>query len=214
MSVITKTKEILTDTLAGQPEKWRWYHGLAFYILVQFLTFGLSALTSIISGNRGKDLREDIFGDVSYFRSLKQSIITPPAWVFGPAWTINNISTIWGALQVLNKPRGTPGRDEYLGLQAATWLNFVLFNAAYFSLRSPINAFVLTLTFFLLTVASGVVALFQLKDTKVALSLATVFVWLIIALTAGACQALWNHDDLYNVGPFVEPNRALVKQAK
>lgn len=214
MSVITKTKEILTDTLAGQPEKWRWYHGLAFYILVQFLTFGLSALTSIISGNRGKDLREDIFGDVSYFRSLKQSIITPPAWVFGPAWTINNISTIWGALQVLNKPRGTPGRDEYLALQAATWLNFVLFNAAYFSLRSPINAFVLTLTFFLLTVASGVVALFQLKDTKVALSLATVFVWLIIALTAGACQALWNHDDLYNVGPFVEPNPALVKQAK
>jgi tryptophan-rich sensory protein len=214
MSIITKTKEALTPTLSAPPKKWRWYHGLAFYILVQFLTFGLSALTSIISGNRGKDLREDIFGDVSYFRSLKQSIITPPAWVFGPAWTINNISTIWGALQVLNKPRGTPGRDEYLALQAATWLNFVLFNAAYFSLRSPINAFVLTLTFFLLTVASGVVALFQLKDTKVALSLATVFVWLIIALTAGACQALWNHDDLYNVGPFVEPNRALVKQAK
>jgi hypothetical protein len=66
----------------------------------------------------------------------------------------------------------------------------------------------------LLTVASGFVALFQLKDSKVALSLATVFVWLIIALTAGACQALWNYDDLYNVGPFVEPHPALVKEAK
>ena len=214
MSIITKTKETLVDAIAPKPQKWRWYHGLAFYIIVQLLTFGLSALTSAIRGNKGKNLRENVFGDVSYFRSLKQSIITPPSWLFGPAWTINNISTIWGALQVLNKPQGTPGRNEYLALQAATWLNFVIFNAAYFSLRSPINAFVLTLTFFLLTVASGCVALFQLKDTKVALSLATVFVWLVIALTAGACQALWNHDDLYDVGPFVEPNPAFVKEVK
>ena len=214
MSIITKTKETLADTINPNSQEWCWYHGLAFYIIVQLLTFGLSGLTSAFRGKKGKGLRENIFGDVSYFRSLKQSIITPPSWVFGPAWTINNISMIWGALQVLNKPKGTVGRNEYLALQAATWLNFVAFNAAYFSLRSPVNAFVLTLTFFLLTVASGFVALFQLKDSKVALSLATVFVWLIIALTAGACQALWNHDDLYNVGPFVEPHPALVKEAK
>ncbi len=214
MSIIIKTKEMLADTINPGPQEWRWYHGLAFYISVQLLTFGLSGLTSAIRENKGKDLRENIFGDVSYFRSLRQSIITPPSWVFGPAWTINNISMIWGALQVLNKPKGTTGRKAYLALQGVTWLNFVVFNAAYFSLRSPINAFVLTLTFFLLTVASGFVALFQLKDSKVALSLATVFVWLLIALTAGACQALWNRDDLYNVGPFVEPNPALVKKTK
>ena len=60
MSTITKTKEMLTGIISPKPQKWRWYHGLAFYIITQFLTFSLSALTSVISGNKGKDLRENI----------------------------------------------------------------------------------------------------------------------------------------------------------
>jgi hypothetical protein len=102
---------------------------------------------------------------------------------------INNISVLWGTWQVLNKPKETPGRRSYLALQAASWVDFVLFNAAYFSLRSPLNALVLTLAMFILTLVSGVVAIFQLKDTRVALSLATLFLWLIVALTAATFQA-------------------------
>jgi hypothetical protein len=117
-------------------------------------------------------------------------------------------------LQVLNKPQGTPGRTSFLALQGASWLNFVVFNAAYFSLRSPINAFVLTLSMFVLTILSGVVAIFQLKDTKVALSLATLTVWLMIALTAATFQAAWNRDELYHVGPFAEPVPVLEKEAR
>ena len=205
-----KIRDTITRTITGKPAKWRWYHGLAFYIIVQLLTFGLAGLTSIVSGNKGETLRDNVFGNVSYFSSLKQSIFTPPSWVFGPAWTINNFFAIWGTLAVLNKPKGTPGRNEYLALQGATWLNFVIFNAAYFSLRSPINAFVLTLIFAGLTVSSACVALFRLKDTKVALSLGTLFVWLTVAATAATAQVLWNRDDLYNVGPFTEPVPALV----
>jgi hypothetical protein len=70
----------------------------------------------------------------------------------------------------------------------------------------------LTLVMFLLTIASGIVALFQLKDSKVALSLATLFVWLLVALTAATFQALWNKDDFYQVGPFVKPTPGLVKK--
>ena len=95
---------------------------------------------------------------------------------------------------------------------AANPLAEMLFNAAYFSLRSPLNALVLTCVMFLLTIASGVVALFRLKDTRVALSLATLFIWLIVALTAATFQALWNRDDLYGVGPFVRPSARLVKK--
>ncbi|HJT58223.1 MAG TPA: TspO/MBR family protein, partial [Ktedonobacteraceae bacterium] len=160
----------------------------------------------------GKNVREDIFGNPSYFNNLHQSIFAPPSWVFAPAWTINNISVIWGTLRVLNKPQDTPGRDSFLALQAASWLNYVVFNAAYFSLRSPINAFILTLSMFALTIASGIVALFRLKDSRVALSLATLFIWLIIALTAASFQALWNHDDLYDAGPFAQLNPALQKK--
>jgi len=209
-STATKIKDTVTRTITGEPAKWRWYHGLAFYGTVQLLTFGFAGLTSLVSGNRGETVRDNVFGDVSYFRSLKQSVFTPPSWVFGPAWTINNFFAIWGALAVLNKPKGTPGRNEYLALQGATWLNFVIFNAAYFSLRSPINAFFLTLLFAGLTIASGFVAIFRLKDTKVALSLGTLFVWLTVAATAATFQVLWNRDDLYNAGPFAEPIPALV----
>ena len=209
-STTTKIRDTITRTITGEPAKWRWYHGLAFYIVVQLLTFGLAGLTSIVSGNKGETLRDNVFGNVSYFSSLKQSIFTPPSWVFGPAWTINNFFAIWGTLAVLNKPKGTHGRNEYLALQGATWLNFVIFNAAYFSLRSPINAFVLTIIFAGLTVSSACVAIFRLKDTRVALSLSTLFVWLTVAATAATAQVLWNRDDLYNVGPFTEPIDALV----
>src|SRR6266704_7180281 len=106
----------------------------------------------------------------------------------------------------------TPGRRSYLALQAASWVDFVLFNAAYFSMRSPLNALLLTLAMFLLTIASSLVAIFQLKDTRVALSLATLFLWLIVALTAATFQALWNYDDLYQAGPFVKPSAGLVKK--
>ena len=194
------------------PRRWRWYHGVIFYTMVQGLTFGLSGLVSLARGNQGKSVREALFGDVSYFQELKQSLITPPSWAFGPAWLVNNVSVLWGTWQVLNKPKLTPGRSAYLALQGASWVDFVLFNAAYFSLRSPLNALVLTLAMFLLTIMSAVVAIFQLRDSKVALSLATLFLWLIVALTAATFQALWNADDFYKVGPFVEPRAGLVKK--
>ncbi|HZU67493.1 MAG TPA: TspO/MBR family protein [Ktedonobacteraceae bacterium] len=193
---------------------WRWYHGIIFYIIIQSITFGLSGLVSAIRGSSGKSLREDFFGNPSYFNDLNQSIFAPPSWVFAPAWTINNIAVIWGNLRVLNRPEKTSGRDTFLVLQAASWLNYVVFNAAYFSLRSPINAFILTLSMFLLTIASGFVAIFRLKDSRAALSLATLFTWLIIALTAATFQALWNHDDFYDAGPFVAPNPALLKKQR
>ena len=201
-----------SEQVTASPQRWQWYHAVAFYVVIQVLTFGLSGLVSLARGNQVKSLREATLGDVSYFQQLKQARITPPSWAFGPAWFVNNVSVIWGTWQVLNKPQETPGRSAYLALQAASWVDFVLFNAAYFSLRSPLNALVLTLAMFILRIVSGLVAIFQLKDTKVALSLATLFLWLLVALTAATFQALWNSDDFYKVGPFVEPRAELVKK--
>ena len=201
-----------TEHMTVTPPRWRWYHAVIFYVVVQVLTFGLSGLVSLARGSRGQSLREVTFGDVSYFERLKQVKITPPSWAFGPAWLVNNVSVIWGTWQVLNKSQQTPGRTAFLALQGVSWVDFVLFNAAYFSLRSPLNALVLTIVMFLLTIVSGLVAIFQLKDTKVALSLATLFLWLIVALTAALFQALWNYDDFYQVGPFAEPKAGLVKK--
>lgn len=214
MSVKIRPIKDIEDKLAATTitPRWRWYHGLAFYFIIQVLTFATSALVSVASGNKSKNTRETIFGDTSYFKNLKQVKITPPSWFFAPAWTVNNICTIYGALRVLNMPKETPGRNAFLTLQAATWLEFVAFNAAYFSLRSPINAFVLTVLFLLFTIASGFVAIFRMKDTRVALSLGTLFIWLIVATTAATTQMLWNKDELYDVGPFTKPDPRLVKR--
>ena len=211
MATATSEVQPIEQVSIVQP-RWRWYHAVVFYGVIQILTFGLSGLVSLVRGNKGQNLREATFGDVSYFERLKQVKITPPSRAFGPAWLVNNIAVLWGTWQVLNKPRQTPGRTAYLALQGVSWIDFVLFNAAYFSLRSPLNALVLTFVMFLLTIASGVVAIFRLKDTKVALSLATLFVWLMVALTAATFQALWNKDDFYQVGPFVKPMAGLVKK--
>jgi tryptophan-rich sensory protein len=214
MAVFTRVKDTLQSPEPTRQIPWRWYHGLAFYVIAQALTFGLSGLVSVARGNKGQSRREMFVGDVPYFRSLKQSIVTPPSWAFAPAWTINNFSVIWGTLRVLNMPEEQQGRNVYLALQAASWLDFVFFNAAYFSLRSPINALILTFTMFCLTIASGCVAIFKLKDTKVALSLGTLFVWLLIALTAAFSQAAWNRDDLYKVGPFLDAPAGLVRETR
>jgi tryptophan-rich sensory protein len=212
MSTLTETARPATSEVsAAAPPRWRWYHGVIFYIIVQVTNFLLSGLVSTVRGNRGR-LRETFFGNVPYFKRLKQSIFAPPSWAFGPVWTINNISEIWGLLLTLNKQKGTPGRRLYLTLQGLTWLNFVVFNAGYFSMRSTINALVLTFTFFLLTVARLFVAIFGLKDSRVALSLATTIMWLMSALTAALFQAAWNRDDLYKVGPFIKPVRRLLKK--
>ena len=212
MSTITETARPATPEIAAATSpRWRWYHGVIFFIIVQATNFLLSGLVSSVRGKRG-GLRERFFGNVPYFKRLKQSIFAPPSWTFGPVWTINNISEVWGLLLALNKPKGTPGRRLYLTLQGLTWLNFVVFNAGYFSLRSPINALVLTFTFFLLTVARLFVAIFGLKDSRVALSLATTIMWLMSALTAALFQAAWNRDDLYKVGPFIKPARRLLKK--
>lgn len=212
MSTITETARPATpEVAAAAPPRWHWYHGVIFFIIVEVTNFLLSGLVSSVRGNRS-GLKETFFGDVPYFKRLKQSIFAPPSWVFGQVWTINNIFEIWGMLLALNKPKGTPGKSLYLTLQGLTWLNFVVFNVGYFSLRSPINALVLTFTFFVLTVASLFVAIFRLKDSRVALSLATTIVWLVIALTAALFQAAWNRDDLYKAGPFVKPARRLLKK--
>jgi len=212
MSTITETAyPAAPEAEAATFRRWRWYHGVIFYVIVQVTNFLLSGLVSSARGKRS-GLRERFFGDVPYFRRLKQSIFAPPSWAFGPVWTINNISEIWGLLLALNKPKDTPGRRLYLASQGLTWLNFVVFNAGYFSLRSPINALVLTFTFFLLTVAKLFVAIFGLKDSRVALSLATTILWLMSALTAALFQAAWNRDDLYKVGPFIKPARRLLRK--
>ena len=204
----------LTHTIKGlfaRPQKeWRWYHGAAFLVGAQVAAFTLEGLVAWAAGNRP---RFELFSNdqVKLYYELKQAKFIPPPWVFGPAWITNNILTIAGTLLVLNNNEQTPGRNAFLKLQAASWLVFVSFNAASVGLRSPINAFGLTFAMWVLTVASTIIALRQLKDNRVAWLLSTLLLWTTIASAVALCQMLWNYDELYNLGPFTQPVPGLVR---
>jgi tryptophan-rich sensory protein len=116
-------------------------------------------------------------------------------------------------LHVLNLPAKTEGRAEFLRLQALAWSLFATFNAAYFGLRSPINAALVTYAYSAITIASLDVALRRMHDTVAALSLAPTTAWLAIANPVGTAQAVWNRDPFWNVGPLAEPDPKWLKSA-
>ena len=90
---------------------------------------------------------------------------------------------------------------------------YSLFQAAYFGLRSPINAEVVTVLYSAATFASARVSLTTMKDPKAAAFLATTIAWLALANPVGLSVAAWNYDPLWKVGPFLEPKAGWVKSA-
>lgn len=186
--------------------KYKWYHGALFFVGITVVERGLEKLSKKAMTHSGysKD-------DKAYYNSLKQAVFAPPAQAFPIAWLLNDVATIWGNLRVLNKAAGTAGRSQYLALQEASWGIYALFTAMHFGLRSPLNALVLTCTHAGLNIASEAVALQQLKDKKVALSLVPVLAWLAVALPTAITTALWNRDNFYKAGPFIRPKENWLK---
>jgi len=187
--------------------RWRWYHGVAFYLLVQAAGY---ILGNLVSAARRSPRQSPALWE-QYFEELNQAAFAPPARAFVPVWAVNNVSAIWGLLRVLNQPPGAPGRDTFLRLQALSWLDLVVWNAAYFAVRSPVNGFVLTALLLALTLASIGVAVLRLRDTPAALSLATLCAWLLLATPLAWLQMRWNRDDLWHVGPWATPRLEWVK---
>ncbi|HVW86873.1 MAG TPA: hypothetical protein VHB50_19440, partial [Bryobacteraceae bacterium] len=86
------------------------------------------------------------------------------------------------------------------------------FNAAYFGLRSPLNAAAVTLLYSAVTAASLDIAWRRMRDPAAALSLATTALWLMVANPLAIAQASWNHDPFWNAGPFAEPKPEWLKR--
>ena len=149
--------------------------------------------------------------DRKFYRNELLPVFAPPGAAFPVAWTINSICAIAGGLHVLNMPRETEGRSEFLRLQSAAWALYVTFEAAYFGLRSPINAAGVTILYSGATVASFAVAARRLRHPLAAASLAPTLAWLALANPVGITQALWNRDAFWKVGPFMNPERRWLK---
>jgi tryptophan-rich sensory protein len=167
------------------PEEYRWWHGLAFGLAA-------NAISGLSLGRRAEDRR--------YYEAQRQAPFAPPSWVFGPAWTINNISVLWGNLRLLNMPADTPQRQTLLWLQGASWAIFSTFSYVYFAKRSPILAFTWTGGMYVLTICSMLLA--SKIDRKITLSLVTLFLWLSLATPVAAYQMVYNDDPLFDTSAW------------
>jgi tryptophan-rich sensory protein len=184
----------------GKSKKWKWYHGVLFYAGVQAATFGLARLVKSFGGENKPGVGDSLIGNENnneFYNNLIQPVFAPPDWMFPTVWTINNISCIYGLLRVANMPKETEGRSDFIALQLDSWIQFAAFSAVFFGLKSPINAAALTVSYTALTAASLYVALSKLNDKPTAISLASVSVWLAVAVPTSVAVAVWNDDEFY-----------------
>ena len=84
MSIATSEVQT-TEHTAVTPPRWRWYHAVTFYGVIQVLTLGLSGLVSLARGNRSQSLRSPLVlpdrrdlalehGDMLWRRMLSESV--------------------------------------------------------------------------------------------------------------------------------------------
>ena len=128
-----------------------------------------------------------------YQKKNEQAPWAPPPWLFGPAWTLNNIFLLWGLVRILND-KNLPNRPVLLGLQGGIWVIFLSFGYVYFRKGSPVLAEVWTQTDALLATASIRTA-FR-SDRKLAIAYAPLLAWTWFASSLSAYQALKNPDPL------------------
>jgi len=189
-------------------QKYKWWHGLAFYAGVQVARLAMRAVAvAAVRRRHGMSLEQDR----NFYKKERLPWFAPPPLAFPIAWSINSASSLAGGLHVLNLPPDTPGRAHFLRRQALAWTLFAAFDAAYFGLRSPINAEVVTILYSAATVAS-IQSARRMQDSAAALSLLSTAAWLALANLVGAAQAAWNPDPFWKVGPLLEPDPAWLKQ--
>jgi tryptophan-rich sensory protein len=153
------------------PKKYNYWHGLAWLILMNSLTFSW------------------VFIDPAYYNSLNKISIAPPAWFFGIAWGVNNVLVIIGNIWTLNhKP--SSDRTKLLILQGLSWFNYVVFSYLSFGTKIPAMFFIPTFSMLILTIMSIYYA--RKVDLKISYTFATLITWLFVASVLGLSVWIYN----------------------
>jgi tryptophan-rich sensory protein len=155
-------------------------------------------VANLITGYGVVFLGVDIQG---IYNTLSKPFFAPPTWVFGIAWTINNVLVIYGILRTINLPASLD-RSRLLGIDTLIIVNYLVFqylsfgSGVLFGKIIPFMFFLPTFSMFLLTVLALIKS--YLLDTKdmsiwskilsgksIFASYWSLFGWLIIACGLG-----------------------------
>lgn len=157
------------------------------WLQIAGLTVAASVLGVLSSGSRGKQQKY-------YAKELKEPSWAPPGWVFGPAWTINNVFLIKALIQLLDKQKDIPHRNKLLILQGVIWLNFFSFGYVFFKKRSPWLGAAITQSDALAALGSFVLA--YKANKKFSLNYLPLTLWTWFAGSIAWYTALKNPDRL------------------
>ncbi len=153
---------------------------------IALISIAASALGGLSSGLSSK--KEKLL----YNKKLKQAPWAPPAWLFAPAWTINNFFLLMALKRILNSD--TDEKQKLLVMQGVIWIVFFSFNYLYFNKKSVVLAAVWTMADALLA-GTSFAAAFK-SDKKTALHYLPLLAWTGFASTLADYQALKNPDPL------------------
>lgn len=168
--------------------RWHWWHGVVFYAGVRLAEW--AACRAARHYARRRELGTE--GDMDFYRRQRLPWFAPPPWAFPVAWGINSAGLIAGGVRALNLPRKAGGRPAFLALQAVGWVLFASFDAAYFELRSPRNAALVTVPYAAATWGALALAAGRLRDRRLAAYLAPAAAWCLLAAPLSVAQARLN----------------------
>jgi translocator protein len=126
------------------------------------------------------------------YTKFKQAPWAPPAWLFAPAWTLNNFFLLKALNQMLADRMSD--HQRLLVLQLPIWVIFFSFGYIFARKKSPILVATWTLSDAVLAGLSFVTAYKQNK--KLAYNFLPLLSWTSFASSVAAYQALKNDDKL------------------
>lgn len=133
-----------------------------------------------------------------YEKELKQAPWSPPAWVFVPAWTINNFFLL-KALQQLLQRKDIDDRRKLLIQQSIIWIIFFSYGYIYFNKKSTVLAAVWTIADAVLATSSFFIS--RKEDKSLSSLYLPLLGWTSYASTIAVYQTLKNYDPLLHFSP-------------
>lgn len=122
-----------------------------------------------------------------WYAGLAKPALTPPNWVFGPAWTTLYILMAVAFFRVLRLDSGTPGRRAAIAVFLAQLALNAAWSFAFFAAHSPLGGLVVILPLEALILLT--IALFFRLDRIAAFCLVPYAAWVAFATYLNA--GLW-----------------------
>ena len=171
-----------TPTYAARspsPRRFRFWHAALIFVAANALSVLPAGLT----------------GDEAFYNAFSRPAVAPPDWLFAPVWLVLNVTSLVALARVANAPVRNRVRTAVLGLEAAGWLFFAVFNTLYFGLQSPVLGAVVTAAGLGVGVASF--ALCLAAHRRAAWLILPRVLWLALATYVSVWVALHNADPFF-----------------